>query len=72
MFDVWTGGLYKSTLHRVLHNHATYRTSIPFFYEPNADAEVHYILGKPELAHTKRVRYIDHLHSKVSTNFDHK
>jgi len=69
MFDVWTNGKYKSTPHRVVHTSSTYRVSIPFFYEPNADAEVRYLLGGD--GDGRRVRYIDHLHSKVSTNFDH-
>ncbi|KZP01378.1 Clavaminate synthase-like protein [Calocera viscosa TUFC12733] len=38
MWEVWTRGLYRSTLHRVLHRANNYR--IPFFYEPAFDALV--------------------------------
>ncbi|KAI0345757.1 Clavaminate synthase-like protein [Trametopsis cervina] len=38
MWEIWTNGLYKSTLHRVVHRGSNYR--IPFFYEPNFDAHV--------------------------------
>ncbi|KAI0061684.1 Clavaminate synthase-like protein [Artomyces pyxidatus] len=38
MWEIWTGGLYKSTLHRVIHRGSNYR--IPFFFEPNFDANV--------------------------------
>ncbi|PIL22559.1 hypothetical protein GSI_15248 [Ganoderma sinense ZZ0214-1] len=40
MWEVWTNGLYKSTLHRVLHRGSNYRVSIPFFFEANFDALV--------------------------------
>ncbi|TBU62337.1 Clavaminate synthase-like protein [Dichomitus squalens] len=40
MWEVWTNGLYKSTLHRVVHRGSNYRVSIPFFFEANFDALV--------------------------------
>jgi len=40
MWEIWTKGLYKSTLHRVIHRGDNYRVSIPFFYEPNFDAYI--------------------------------
>ncbi|KAL1748418.1 hypothetical protein HDZ31DRAFT_29767 [Schizophyllum fasciatum] len=38
MWDIWTNGLYRATLHRVVHRGSNYR--IPFFFEPNFDAHV--------------------------------
>jgi len=40
MWEVWTNGLYRSTLHRVVHRGSNYRVSVPFFFEPNFDAIV--------------------------------
>ncbi|KAF8295743.1 Clavaminate synthase-like protein [Clavulina sp. PMI_390] len=40
MWEIWTSGLYKSTLHRVVHRGENYRVSIPFFFEPNFDAMI--------------------------------
>jgi len=40
MWEIWTNGLYKSTLHRVVHRGQNYRVSIPFFFEPNFNANV--------------------------------
>jgi len=50
MWEVWTNGLYKSTLHRVIHRSFSYRVSVPFFFEPNFDSVV-----KP-LAAAKRIQ----------------
>ncbi|KAF9267439.1 Clavaminate synthase-like protein [Marasmius fiardii PR-910] len=76
MWEIWTDGLYKSTLHRVVHRGANYR--VPFFFEPNFGA-----LVKP-LAAAKRIKeaenivdkrtyepviYGDFLLSKVGNNF---
>jgi len=76
MWEVWTNGLYKSTLHRVVHRSSNYRVSVPFFFEPNFNA-----LVKP-LAAAKRIQgaaatapekppvvYGEFLMAKVGNNF---
>lgn len=40
MLERWSNGLFQSTMHRVLTSGEKERYSIPFFYEPNFDAEV--------------------------------
>lgn len=40
MWEIWSNGLYRSTLHRVIHRGSNYRTSIPFFFEPNFDSVI--------------------------------
>lgn len=40
MWEIWSNGLYRSTLHRVVHRGTNYRISIPFFFEPNFDAHI--------------------------------
>jgi isopenicillin N synthase-like dioxygenase len=79
MWEIWSNGLYKSTLHRVIHRSSSYRISIPFFFEPNFTAEVKPLEAaltiqklKPELApkhNYSRVVYGDFLLGKVSNNF---
>ena len=71
MLRIWTNGMYTPTLHRVV-NKFQDRISIPFFYEPNFEAEVQPLpqlvteSGRPALP---GVRYGEHLESKVLNNF---
>ncbi|KAH8104555.1 Clavaminate synthase-like protein [Cristinia sonorae] len=83
MWEIWTNGLYKSTLHRVIHKSSNYR--IPFFFEPNFDALIsplpaasRILEGTPERERLKitqgktyePVVYGEFLMKKVSGNFD--
>jgi isopenicillin N synthase-like dioxygenase len=80
MWEIWTNGLYRSTLHRVVHRGSNYRVSIPFFFEPNFDAIVRPLAvvsrlkdeepGKNTDAGTRPVVYGDFLVNKVGNNFD--
>ncbi|CAO2656006.1 Nn.00g048090.m01.CDS01 [Neocucurbitaria sp. VM-36] len=73
MIERWTNGLWKSTMHRVIHRGETYRVSVPFFYEPNFEAVVK-PLGKCVTRMGGRKvegggTYGDHLLTKVFNNF---
>lgn len=76
MWEIWTNGLYRSTLHQVVHRGSNYRVSIPFFFEPNFDAEVKPLtaalrLQEPEDRKECRnsVVYGEFLMAKVGNNF---
>jgi len=78
MWEIWTNGLYRSTLHRVVHKSESYRVSIPFFFEPNWDAEVRPLdaalriqerLNGPTQPMKKSIVYGDFLTNKVAGNF---
>ncbi|KAG6830023.1 hypothetical protein H0H92_002551 [Tricholoma furcatifolium] len=76
MWEIWTNGLYRSTLHQVVHRSTNYRVSIPFFFEPNFDADVQPLaaalrLQKPEdrAEYRKPVIYGEFLKAKVGNNF---
>ena len=80
MLDRMTGGLYRSTPHRV-RSAKKARLSFPFFFDPNFSAEVRPILGKRSLEDDRDERwdlasvhefsgtYGDYLLSKVSRVF---
>ncbi|TFK40646.1 Clavaminate synthase-like protein [Crucibulum laeve] len=82
MWEIWTNGLYRSTLHRVVHRGSNYRVSIPFFFEPNFDAVVKPLAAARRInacsEHTdvakehKSVVYGEFLVAKVGNNFDGK
>ncbi|EKM79373.1 hypothetical protein AGABI1DRAFT_39707 [Agaricus bisporus var. burnettii JB137-S8] len=72
MWEVWTNGLYRSTLHRVVHRGSNYR--IPFFFEPNIDAIIKPLdVIKRKEKEGKQMRepilYGDYVRSKVANNF---
>ncbi|GJJ10155.1 hypothetical protein Clacol_004381 [Clathrus columnatus] len=79
MFEIWTNGLYKSTLHRVIHKGTNYRISIPFFFEPNFNALVEPLpsvialtesINEEQLGRTyEPVVYGEFLVKKVKNNF---
>ncbi|KAJ9104390.1 hypothetical protein QFC20_004526 [Naganishia adeliensis] len=81
MWEIWTNGLYKSTLHRVVHRSPTYRVSLPFFFEPVFNAEIKPLeAAKRKIAQEgwlldkhgtdySQVRYGDFLLGEVSGNF---
>jgi len=83
MWEIWTKGLYKSTLHRVIHRGTNYRVSIPFFFEPNFDAFIQPLAAidrlqdKADVAKLEReqgnrrndVVYGNFLMNKVAGNF---
>ncbi|KAI0712195.1 Clavaminate synthase-like protein [Earliella scabrosa] len=84
MWEIWSNGLYKSTLHRVVHRGSNYRVSVPFFFEPNFDALVEPLpaalriqeedrrvrnIERPAKTY-KSVVYGEFLLNKVGSNFD--
>ncbi|KAF7365225.1 Oxoglutarate 3-dioxygenase [Mycena venus] len=76
MWEIWTNGLYKSTLHRVVHRSSNYRVSVPFFFEPNFDARVKPLAAANRIQGTtgtvpdkQPVVYGEFLMAKVGNNF---
>ncbi|KAI8896516.1 hypothetical protein BC833DRAFT_597266 [Globomyces pollinis-pini] len=74
MINIWTNDMYKSTLHRVIHTHDSFRISIPFFFEPSYDTIVKPLKECVKLTGNKTIHepvmYGDHLFKMISTHFD--
>ncbi|RVD82001.1 uncharacterized protein DFL_009845 [Arthrobotrys flagrans] len=73
MLMQWTNGLFKSTVHQVVHLGSNYRVSVPVFFEPSWDAKISPLEtciaktgGKPLYG---RVNYGEYLLGKVASNF---
>jgi len=73
MMEVWTNGLWKSTVHRVIHTGTQYRVSVPFFLEPGFETFVEplecCVEGPGGVSDYEGVVYGKHLVSKISGNF---
>lgn len=73
MIERWTNGLWKSTMHRVIHRGNKYRISVPFFYEPNFDAVVKPLRKCVQMTDEREIHpgstYGEHLLTKVFSNF---
>jgi isopenicillin N synthase-like dioxygenase len=78
MIERWTNGIWKSTMHRVIHRgdggeNGQGRISVPFFFEPNFDAMVKPLdkcvkeSGRPRMHEGST--YGEHLLTKVFSNF---
>ncbi|KAF3040461.1 hypothetical protein E8E12_003386 [Didymella heteroderae] len=81
MIERWTNGIWKSTMHRVIHRgdggvngvEGGGRVSVPFFFEPNFDAMVKPLescvkrSGRPKMHEGST--YGEHLLTKVFSNF---
>lgn len=76
MMEIWTGGRWKSTLHRVVHKGDERRVSAPFFLEPAWSAKIEVLEGMKSRGTEERKdfktveRYGDYLIGKVSRNFE--
>ena len=57
MLDRMTGGLYRSTPHRVQNNSGDDRLSFPFFFDPNFNAEIKPIPTSRQASEDKRERW---------------
>lgn len=69
MWEVWSGGLYATTLHRVVHRSPSYRVSVPFFTEPNFDARRKGVEEGREVEEGGETVYGEYLLEKVGGNF---
>ncbi|KAK2657526.1 hypothetical protein Ddye_010578 [Dipteronia dyeriana] len=75
MLQIFSNGVYESTVHRVVNNSPKYRVSLPYFYETNYDTVVEPLdicrhrSGAGTAKLIGRAVYGEHLVSKVKNNF---
>ena len=57
--EIWSGGKFKATLHRVLLDGKEDRFSVPFFYESNLDLKIQPLIGDCEKSEPGEYKMID-------------
>ena len=74
MMARWTGGLYASTVHRVINRAEIDRHSIAYFFDPDPEADLHPLVGAPTSSSDKAdgsVTALAHLLEKIGDSFDY-
>ncbi|KAK6542893.1 hypothetical protein TWF694_006832 [Orbilia ellipsospora] len=73
MLMQWTNGLFRSTIHQVVHLGNNYRVSVPVFFEPAWDAKISPLQSCIDRTGGKarfgEVQYGEYLLEKVRNNF---
>jgi len=70
MMELWTGGLYRSTLHRVVNKSGEERYSIAFFNEGRLDYRVKRIIVGEGTEDEKGITVHEHLKRRYKESYD--
>lgn len=71
MMEHWTGGLYPSTVHRVVNRSQVIRHSMAYFFDPDPDADLT-PLPNCGASEAPPLSALDHLLSKIDASFDYR
>ena len=71
MMERWTGGLYGSTVHRVVNRSSNTRHSMAYFFDPDPDADLTPLPGCAN-NQTASLTALDHLLTKIDASFDYR
>lgn len=69
MLDVWTSGLYKSTIHRVINTSGAERYSIPFFFDGNPDCRIESLANSVGDVKGKSFTVEEHMLSRYAASY---
>ena len=71
MMEHWTGGLYASTVHRVVNRSQTTRHSMAYFFDPDPDADLTPLPNCGASA-AAPLSALEHLLNKIDASFDYR
>lgn len=69
MLDVWTGGAYRSNIHRVINKSGAERYSIPFFLDGNPDCVIRSLDNSAENKKGKTFTVEEHMLSRYAQSY---
>ncbi|KIV95202.1 hypothetical protein PV10_02881 [Exophiala mesophila] len=69
MLDVWTGGAYRSNIHRVINKSGAERYSIPFFLDGNPDCVIRCLDNSAENKTGKTFTVEEHMLSRYAQSY---
>jgi isopenicillin N synthase-like dioxygenase len=73
MLSKWTGGLYKSSMHRVLNHNPHDRYSVVFFFDGNLDCELLPLDGSESTVNGGKVLTVEgHMLARMSSSYGEK
>jgi isopenicillin N synthase-like dioxygenase len=76
MMAHWTGGLYGSTVHRVINRGQEMRHSIAYFFDPDPDADLSPLPGCGAFSDVTDdgppLTALQHLLNKIDDSFDYR
>lgn len=71
MMAHWTGGLYGSTMHRVINRSGQTRHSMAYFFDPDPDTDLSPLPGCAA-SHAPPLTALQHLLNKIDASFDYR
>lgn len=69
MLALWTKGIYKSTVHRVINKSGGDRYSVPFFFDGNAEVKLKPFDGSEPVG-GKIITVEDHMLERLGTSYE--
>lgn len=69
MLSLWTKGIYKSTVHRVINKSGRDRYSVPFFFDGNTDVRLAPFDGSEPVGGGKILTSEEHMLERYGTTY---
>lgn len=69
MLALWTKGIYRSAVHRVINSSGGHRYSVPFFFDGNAEAKLGPLDGSEPVDGSRVVTVEEHMLQRLGASY---